>query len=159
MRKLRHGEVFWRFKCGVRIGESVLLPAARLLEPRPGISTLCPLLCAGCLHLQCWCQEASGEPVQDISAQLWSKGQSGGRLQQVGDRTCGECLCVPHVWHSRHLYSLKLGWKNRMPWLWITPTLHVLLILMFSHLDGDDRRLLSRSGRCNEQRWLSLTTV
>lgn len=146
MKKLRHGEIFWQFMCRVRIWESDAPPAS-LMEPRTDIWTLCPLLCAGCLDLQFRCQEASGEPVEDTPAQLWSKVQAGGRLQQVGDRTRGECLCAPHVWHSRCPYSLKLGWKDRMPWLWITPNLHVLLILMFSHLDGDDRRLLSRSGR------------
>ena len=31
---------------------------------------------------------------------LWTEVQAAGRLQQVGDGAWGECLCVPHVWHS-----------------------------------------------------------
>ena len=63
------------------------------------------------------------------------------------EKRLAENVCVPHVWHCRHPLLSQIWLKRQVHWLQMTPNLHVLLILMFFHLDGSDRRLLSRPGR------------
>lgn len=65
----------------------------------------------------------------------------------TSDETCAVCLCVPHVWQNRHPPAFLNLAEDRVPWIWITPIRHVLLILMILCLEGCIRHLLFRSGR------------
>lgn len=71
-------------------------------------------------------------------------GEDCSRLEMV----LREHVCVSHVFGTADpLCSLRVGYKDRMRWLLRTPNVHVLLVLIFFHLDGNDRHLLSRSDR------------